>query len=98
MVLSLYMLVFVFSWIVTCNDVVQLVLGNCHASTMLVDKNARKNYLHLLKFFSVFLWCFTNKNILSKHIGWLYDSFMAMCDFAFFRWIYVMVVNVVTQS
>jgi hypothetical protein len=37
------------------NDVVQLVLGNCDASIMLIDKNAGKIYLHILKFlFSFF--------------------------------------------
>jgi len=52
---------------------------------MSVDKNARKNYLHLLKFFSSFLWRFMNKNLLPKHIGQSYDNLMAMCDFASFK-------------
>jgi hypothetical protein len=37
------------------NDVVQLVLGNCDASIMLIDKNAGKIYLHILKFLFIFL-------------------------------------------
>jgi hypothetical protein len=52
---------------------------------MSIDKNARKIYLHFLKFLKSFLWRFMNKNLLPKHIGQLYDNLMAMRDFASFR-------------